>query len=256
MSSGTTGRVSRHSLATALAAVTALCIASACARTPETEIAPAGGMLFPGAPELAKLDAPDRPAGYRIIMDRLPTGAPVHRDFRQVRTDYLPASYHGASAFLIVASSATFVDSSLVLRNGLAPVWEIQHVKERRTRYDYNGNHVRRKVTAPDTAATSGESTYPYPVFHFNELTDVVRSLPLRAGYHAILPLYSEGDNALETDTVRVEGQDSAGIWKIRFADKVIISHYGIDGATRRMVHCDIERHADRAHYVCVMDEK
>ncbi|HKW47850.1 MAG TPA: alpha/beta hydrolase, partial [Gemmatimonadaceae bacterium] len=92
-------------------------------------------------------------------------------------------------------------------------------------------------------------TTYPFRVFNFNELDEVVRSVPLRPGYRAIVPLYSEGDNALETDSVDVEGTDSSGVWNVRFADKVIIGHYGIDGATRRIVRYEVNRHADKAHF-------
>ncbi|MGH7648097.1 MAG: hypothetical protein ACREND_08255 [Gemmatimonadaceae bacterium] len=162
-------------------------------------------------------------------------------------------SYQGVAAVVIVLSQPSaqhpFVDSALVRRDGLAPIWEVQHSGTKRTRYDYDGAIVRRTVTEPDSAATRSTVTYPFRVFNFNELDEVIRSVPLRNGYHAIVPLYSEGDNALETDTIDVGGQDGAGVWNVRFADKVIIGHYGIDGATRRITRYDLNRHADRAHF-------
>jgi len=92
-------------------------------------------------------------------------------------------------------------------------------------------------------------------MFHFEGLDAVIRSIPLRADYHTIVRLYSEGDNAIEKDTIKVEGRDARGVWSVRFADPVIIAHYGIDGETRRIVHYDIARHADRAHFKYVFDQ-
>ena len=108
---------------------------------------------------------------------------------------------------------------------------------------------MKRVVTTPDSSVAPSTTTYRVRVFHFNELDELVRSLPLRAGYHAVVPLYSEGDNALETDTVDVEGTDDTGVWNVRFSDKVIIGHYGIDGLTRKIVRYDVSRHADKAHF-------
>ena len=210
-------------------------------------------MLLPASSDLARVRFERATINMHFIADRKPNGDSVYRDFGGARKDYVVTSYHGAPAVMIVlsqpGSQRPFIDSALVRRDGLAPIWEVQHLGDRRTRYDYDGAIVRRAVTAPDSAAARSTSTYPFRVFNFNELDELVRSVPLRAGYHAIVPLYSEGDNALETDTVDVEGTDKAGVWNVRFADKVIIGHYGIDGATRAIVRYDVNRHADKAHF-------
>jgi hypothetical protein len=51
----------------------------------------------------------------------------------------------------------------------------------------------------------------------------LVRSLPYRVGYTAILPLYSEGDDAIEMASVAVIGT-GADRWTVRFADPAIIA--------------------------------
>jgi hypothetical protein len=77
-------------------------------------------------------------------------------------------------------------------------------------------------------------------VFHFDELDMLLRSLPLREGYEAILPLYSEGSDELEMDSVRVTTRGTDGVWSVRFADPAIVSTYGIHGTTREIVSQDI----------------
>jgi hypothetical protein len=80
------------------------------------------------------------------------------------------------------------------------------------------------------------QHTYDGPVFNFQELDDLLRSLPLREGYERILPLYSEGDDSLEMDTVRIMSRDAAGRWTLRFADPAIVATYEVDERTRRIV--------------------
>ncbi|HUQ80237.1 MAG TPA: hypothetical protein VM076_03840 [Gemmatimonadaceae bacterium] len=135
-----------------------------------------------------------------------------------------------------VGNGRTFVDTALVMRDGLHPVWEVSRSGQRSTRWEYSGKQVRMTFTQPDSGTRSREHTYDVPVFHFNELDVLVRSLPLREGFEAILPLYSEGSDELEMDSVRVSPRDADGVWSVRFADPAIVSTYGIDGATRRIV--------------------
>jgi hypothetical protein len=73
---------------------------------------------------------------------------------------------------------------------------------------------------------------YEFPVFNFVELDALIRSLPLRVGYEALLPLYSEGDEAAEVDSVRVEAL-TPGVWRVRFADPAIVATIQLDGNSR-----------------------
>jgi hypothetical protein len=119
--------------------------------------------------------------------------------------------------------SKPFVDSSVVKRHGLAPVWEASRFGSKIQRWTYDGPRV-------------NQHTYDGPVFNFQELDDLLRSLPLREGYERILPLYSEGDDSLEMDTVRIVRRDPTGRWTLRFADPAIVATYEIDEETRRIV--------------------
>lgn len=120
----------------------------------------------------------------------------------------------------------SYVDSSVFLRNGLAPILETTYADSHVTRYRYDKNRV--DVTTSSVA----HHQYPYPLFNFEELDLVIRLLPMRPGYQALLPLYSEGDQDAEIDTVQVQGRDSVGVWQVRFADKAIVATYGIaDGS-------------------------
>jgi hypothetical protein len=102
--------------------------------------------------------------------------------------------------------------------------------------FTYDGPRVTRIHTTPDSGTRRFEHTYDGPVFTFAELRDLVRSLPLRAGYERILPLYSEGTDTLEMDTVRVVTRAAHGQWTLRFADPDIVATFGVDARTRRMV--------------------
>jgi hypothetical protein len=48
-----------------------------------------------------------------------------------------------------------------------------------------------------------------------------------------ILPLYSEGTDVLEMDTLQVLKRDRSNVWTLRFADPAIIAMIGIDETTR-----------------------
>jgi hypothetical protein len=124
-------------------------------------------------------------------------------------------------ALLLIQQGRGYVDSAIVLRSGLTPIVEIQNYFARRRRvvYDYEGNRVRMRDSTADSVVRAREHTYDGDVFNFNELDVLLRSVPLRAGYEAILPLYSEGTDTVEMDTVKVLGKDSHAAWVVRFAD-------------------------------------
>jgi hypothetical protein len=165
-------------------------------------------------------------------------------------------SYRGQPALLLVERNAAngkpYLDSALVLRRGLAPVWEHYQYEGERSSIDYDGARVRRTDAKGDSVVRRVEHTYDQPVFHFAELDWIVRAVPLRAGYRTIVPLYSEHDDALEKDTLSVEGRGADGVWNVRFADPVIIGHYDINETTRLIVGREVERHAGGPHFKVV----
>jgi hypothetical protein len=200
-------------------------------------------VLIPGSSDVTTGHIKPGSAGYRYLM-RASTGDTTERELGTGHTEQVLTEYKGKPAVLLVASVArtgqTFLDSALVMRAGLVPVWETSYVGSRVTHYEYAGKQVRLTITSPDSGTRSREHTYDVPVFHFNELDMLIRSLPLRAAYEAILPLYSEGSDELEMDTVRVMARDADGIWSVRFADPAIVSTYGIHPSTRAIVRYDV----------------
>lgn len=218
----------------------------------------AGNLLLPGTSDVSTVHFRDTTISYHVVMDRAPNGDPTSSDRGSYSKETRHVTYQGRPAIVFVrtinTNGRTYVDSSAVLSNGMIPLWEVSTLGTRRTTYAYSGAKVRRSLTQPDSAKKVVEHDFGTPMFYFEALDDIIRSVPLRAGYQAVVPLYSEGDDGIEMDTVRVEGRDSAGVWNVRFADPVIIAQYGIDGKTRNIVRHEIGRHADRAHFRYVFD--
>jgi hypothetical protein len=147
--------------------------------------------------------------------------------------------YRGKPALLLVAQTRgipAFVDSALVYRDGLAPIWETTRSGAQMTRYTYEGSRVGIAIATGDSVLTRREHRYHVPVFNFQELDALIRSLPLRRGYSALLPLYSEGDDSVEVDTVSVAGREAHGVWRIRFADPAVVATIDVDEASRGQV--------------------
>jgi hypothetical protein len=218
-----------------------------------------GAALMPGSSDLSTAHFRDTTISYHFIEDRLPNGDSVNKVSGVGHEQVRHVMYKGRPALLFVKSvdlnGTTYVDSSAVLADGLAPLWERSTFGSRRKTYDYEGARVHRTITQPDSATKISDHDFGAPMFHFEGLDAVIRSIPLRPDYRTIVRLYSEGDDAIETDTISVDGRDRSGVWNVRFADPVIIAHYGIDGNTRRIVRYDIARHADRAHFMYVFDQ-
>jgi hypothetical protein len=135
-----------------------------------------------------------------------------------------------------------FTDTLLMLRAGLEPVWE--HMRSGKLLKDirYSGARLHQQTYIGDSLARSFDKQFPHRPFGFNQLDLVIRSLPLRTGFRTTLPLYSEGDDSVEVDTVSVLGVKAAAPaqWTVRFADPVIIATYGIDTVTRRVTSYEV----------------
>ncbi|HET9983981.1 MAG TPA: hypothetical protein VFQ38_10355 [Longimicrobiales bacterium] len=131
-----------------------------------------------------------------------------------------------------------FYDTLEVRVNGLAPRWEHLRLGARRIRIEYDGTRVHRWDQTGDSVPRTATVDFPTPVFAFNQVHMLVRSVPLRVGYTTVLPLYSEGTAELEHDTITViaaPGPDARG-WTVRFADPAIVSTYTLDATTREIV--------------------
>lgn len=157
---------------------------------------------------------------------------------RQVRESI--TIYRGKSAVLVTtamtAAGTLHTDSALFYRDGLAPISETSWDGAQGRRYDFDGDQVRIRDLGPGTSDSVTVHQYPAPVFNFAQLDALLRSLPFRPGFEALVPLYSEGDDALEIDTVRVDRVDERGVWHLRFADPAIVASIEIDSTSRLQV--------------------
>lgn len=196
--------------------------------------------LGPADPALVLSHLTERQHDYRYLM-RNP-GDTAEQEFYRYHLEEHLVTDQGVAGLLIVKRSLTtgnpFSDSLFLRQDGLAPVWEHARIGNAMLQWTYERDHVRRTRTVGDSAPTTTDTAYGVTVFAFNEQELVLRSLPLHAGFTAILPLYSEGSNQLELDTATVlalgavrKGQGPA--WTIRFADPAIIETYLIDARTR-----------------------
>jgi hypothetical protein len=195
-------------------------------------------MLLPGSPDLSQDHFASR-CDSLWFLSRAPDDA-ADQAILAHRSDERLTSYRGQDALLLVTTMqgpmGPLIDSALVYLRGLTPIWEVDRNGPRLTRYEYDRNQVRVTASTSDSAPSVEHHRYEWPVFNFEELDALVRSLPLRPGYEALVPLFSEGDDAAEVDTVRVEQVDARGIWQIRFADQAVVATVGVDGRTRRQV--------------------
>ena len=120
--------------------------------------------------------------------------------------------------------------------NTLLPIRETLHFNGAVRTYEYAGRRVTGTIAAPDSAPQAFDATYDEPVFAFNEVEPLVRSLDYRAGLQIVVPLFSEVDHAVEHDTLRVLSHDAEhGAWIVEFADPVITTRYTVDAATRTL---------------------
>jgi hypothetical protein len=127
-------------------------------------------------------------------------------------------------------------DTLMVDPRTLLPIRETLHFNGAITTYEYAGRRVIGTIALRDSAPQSFEATYDEPVFAFNEVEPLVRSLDYRAGLQIVVPLFSEVDHSVEHDTLRVVARDPArGAWIVEFADPVITTRYTVDAATRTL---------------------
>jgi hypothetical protein len=197
----------------------------------------------PKDPSLVLSRLTDRTHDYHYLR-RAPTDT-AEREFYRYHLEERLVTIDGVAGLLIVKHSLSpsfpFVDSLFVEREGLSPRWEHMHIQKAAITLTYDGARIRRTRTVSDSGTTRSDTTYVTPVFAFNEQELVLRSLPLRTGFSAIVPLYSEGSDSLEMDTVTVVGalspaSGSEGAWTVRFADPAIVETYVIDEKTRQIV--------------------
>ena len=131
-------------------------------------------------------------------------------------------------------------DSLIVDGNTLRPLDEVIESRRARYRFHYDGPRVTGVVAVADSAPQRLDRKFDQPVFAFNEVEILVRSLRYRVGLRVVVPLFSEGDRAIEHDTLSVVSQstqpDHAPVWTIEFADPVITTRYRVDARSREII--------------------
>jgi hypothetical protein len=188
-------------------------------------LAPA--VLTPGASEIASDHFHDSREALRMVRDS--TIGHVNYEWHMLPNDRL------LLVTTALVQGRSVLDSSVVKRHGLAPISEMAQVGNHLDHWTYDGPTVTFTQVTTDSGTSTKTHTYEHPVFDFQELDDLLRSLPLRDGYEKILPLYSEGTDTLEMDTVRITGH-SGGTYTLRFADPAIVATYDVDEKTRAIV--------------------
>lgn len=203
--------------------------------------------VIPGDPGLVLTSLIDRTHDYHSLLRRAPDSA--EREFYAYHLEEHLVDAGGRPGLLIVKHSLFaayhFEDTLLLARDGLRPLWEHMQNQRATLTFAYDGARVRRTRAVPDSAPQVSDTTYPTPVFAFNEQELVLRSLPLAPGYSRILPLYSEGSDSLERDTVTVLGgpapvSGSVAAWTVRFADPAIVETYVIDDRSRQILSHEV----------------
>jgi len=140
---------------------------------------------------------------------------------------------------LVTAWSAPFssIDSLVVDRRTFAPRAEAFVSPGLTFHYRYDGVTVTGSIQHGDSTPRPIVRDFDGPVFGFNEVEPLARSLLFIAGTAAIVPLFSEADAALELDTLTVLTDTLVAgrpAWIVRFADPVITQRYVVDAASRR----------------------
>jgi hypothetical protein len=132
------------------------------------------------------------------------------------------------------------LDSLILDRPTLAPREEALASPGLRFRYRYEGRRASGSLQRGDSGPREITREFHEPIFAFNELELIVRSLRYAAGRSVIVPLFSETDADLERDTITVVGDtalaNGRGAWIVRFADPAVVQRYIVDSTSRHAV--------------------
>lgn len=209
---------------------------------PEGESAPAerGDLLLPGSERLAEAPVHDLRQTQTLLRlaEGDSTGDPIGGRTFEIR----PVFVDGRPAAWLISGGGNGVmtgrgDSLLIRREGLAPIRERMWTADTTFTFEYDGKRVRATRAVGDSVVRRWERTFDVPVFAFSEVDLLVRSLPLDSGFRLVVPLYSEGSDELEMDTVSMKDPGTGtGRAEIRFADPAIVAVHAVDRETRALV--------------------
>lgn len=174
------------------------------------------------------------------------------REFALVTLDTRAIEHEGQPALLgvrsFVSPRGTIMDSALVYRSTLAPIFQYSHQPSKTMRLRFDADGVTGTFTPRDSATREVRHPLSGPVFDATDLEAVITSLPYASGYHVVLPFYSFEQATVEQDTVRLVGVESVrgrggvtmSAWKVSFGDPFIAATFWIDRNTRRILREDI----------------
>lgn len=158
------------------------------------------------------------------------------------------AEYMTRPAILFVRTVPTpqgdIVDSVLILRRTLAPVWEHSHQPSKTMLLTFSDSAVTGEWAPADSVMRGVHHPIPRPVFNATAQELLVESLPLADGYRTLVPIYSFELGGMELDTLSVVGTGLVKLrdggerdaWKIAFADPFITATIWVDRKMRRVL--------------------
>jgi hypothetical protein len=241
-----------------LFAIELFAVAGCAMRSTVRAIAPDGAApLTPGS---QLLDPPSLRAGessVAVSMKR-PVGDTTERQFGAIAaTETIPESCASDASCAMLTRAwpkpFTTLDTLIVDQRSLAPRDEALSASGSRYRYHFDGGRVTGTVTRADSARQVFDHDFGEPVFAFNEVEVLVRSLRFRQGLRVIAPLFSEIDRALERDTLTVlklqTMPDGSGRWIVRFADPAVTTRYVVDAGSRNIVDAVTTQRASRVEF-------
>lgn len=219
-------------------------------------VAPCDDVVHAGAPYLVVAHIVDNVDNQRV-MSRSATGDTTAKERGRLTIRRRVSSANGVTNVILYKlghyAGGDFSDTMSMTRDGLRPITERMQFGSTVKVIEYDGDRVHETVQVGDSTPRVLDRSFPVPVFGFDQLDLVVQSLPLRPGFHAILPLYSEGDDSLEMDTATVVQPEqasgtSAATWTVRFADPAIVSTYVIDTLSRRITGYEVQARKSGMH--------
>jgi len=245
-----------YTILTAIMLIT-LVAASCSTHTTPSRVAPADGVVRAGASYLEVAHIVDNVDNQRV-MSRAATGDTSAKERGKVRIEQHVAPVNGVVNVQLIKlghyAAGDFVDTMSMTRDGLRPITERMQFGSTVKTIHYDGDRLHETIQVGDSVPRALDRSFPMPVFGFNQLELVLQSLPLRPGFHAILPLYSEGDDSLELDTATVvklaqsSDRSPSASWTVRFADPAIVSTYVIDTLSRRITSYEVQARKSGMH--------
>ncbi len=217
----------RHFIALGIGAFTAM----TCGRAAAQQLAPRSrpAVLHPGDPALRALARRD--TTYRLRMLLQPAaGDTGGRTLAVIWYSERPADTASVEFTNTIETGHRWADSLLARRRGLAPVREHLENGRKSLTFAYQGRRVVGFTVVQGSAPQAFDTTFAQVPFARTEDELLVRTLPLDPGFQAVVPMFSETDEALELDTITVLPSDSTSpdLRRVRLADPAIVETYTV----------------------------